>query len=1025
MVLLNIQTGFTFLSSTLQGANLATAMDEFEYSIIGLANVNNFFDALEVHHALVKKNKSMVLGMTLRTANPSGEICDGVVYATNEKGVTSLKQLTRFVSKPTIFIAQSELHNWTPQGIAFVEPSLHGYIASLKSTDPKTTVTHYFETLKAQYDSVYLGLNKATNEEDKQWNQWLRDWAHRHQIQVLAFPRIRAISPSDIELIDVLTAIKNGSNTQVSTHLSECLMQVSSVDFLPEEWKLTERLAKQWIWRPLKSGKRPMPYKVTQEGIDLPTYLRALSLKGLERRLRTNTLPKVYLDRLDHELSVITKLGYSDYFLVVYDYVRFAKTNQIIVGPGRGSGAASLVCYTLGITDVDPLKYGLLFERFLNPERITMPDIDVDFQDDRRQEVITYLKDKYGQDHFAHVVAFTRFQAKSALRDVGKALAIPLAEIDRIAKMVPSTMSLKEFHQSDVGFRAAMEVSLPYQKWFHYASSIEDLPRQTTLHAAGVVVSLDPISSCTPIYAHEPTVQTTQYDMTYIEEDGLLKMDILGLKNLSIIDYTIKSIRLSTGSDFSLSDIPLNDKRVYELIRSGRTSGIFQLESGGIINEAIKVVKPENFEDVVSILALFRPGPKEFIPTYARRKHGVESFTIQPHVLEPILKPTYGIIVYQEQIMQIVQVMAGFSLGKADVVRRAISKKKESELITIRSEFLQGSLQKGHSEQDANAVFDLIMRFADYGFARAHAVAYAIVSVQMAYLKTYYPAPFYASVLNTFALGANDAKLVDYLREIKRIGIHINRPSVIHSQSVFTVTKEGALQYALTAINGVGTALVDAIILNRQQGVFLNFFDFVARIPAKLRQTKSITALIDAGALDEFGLARATLLANVTSATTYALIRDQSSHGLLTQPLDPPRLIEATANQEQTLDREFAVLGTYLSGFPLELRRPELSAQGYKTIEEIKGLRQGSVKLVVYIKANRIIKTKKGDPMSLLDIIDETDLMTIPIFPALFTSVQPHLKSGSFVIIEGKMEERDGEATLLAFRLFPESRTTK
>lgn len=1025
MILLNVQTGFTFLSSTILGNTLSQALSERGQTLVGIANVNTMFDALEVHHALVKKGIGMILGMTLKIRYDSETLVDGVIYSTNDQGVISLKKLTQIISKPAGEITLSQLLKLDSSGLVFIEPSLHGYIATQKVAQNSDLIYAHFLALKKHFKSVYIGLNKAMSEGEQKWHTQLRLFVKEHEMEILAFPRIRALKSDDVALIDVMNTIKTGTNETLLSSVAEVLETIQPTDFLPSEWELTEKLASQWVWKPLKSGKRPMPYKVQQEGVDLSSFLKALAQRGLERRLKTTKIPRSYLERLEHELSVIDKLGYADYFLVVYDYVKFAKTNQIIVGPGRGSGAASLVCYTLGITDVDPLKYGLLFERFLNPERVTMPDIDVDFQDDRRQEVIAYLKDKYGSDHFAHVVAFTRFQAKSALRDVGKALSIPLAEVDRITKMVPSTLSLRDFHQQDVGFRAALETNLLYQKWYQYASSIEELPRQTTLHAAGVVVSLDPISSCTPVYAHETNVQTTQYDMSYIEEDGLLKMDILGLKNLSIIDATLKSIRQSTHKDFSLSDISLDDPKVYQLIRTGRTSGIFQLESGGIINEAIKVVKPENFEDIVSILALFRPGPKDFIPTYARRKHGQESYSIQPKVLEPILKPTYGIIVYQEQIMQIVQVMAGFSLGKADVVRRAISKKKEAELLIIRNEFIKGALERGHQEAEATSVYDMILRFADYGFARAHAVAYAVVSVQMAYLKTYYPVHFYASVLNTFALGANDSKLVDYIREIKRLGIVINKPSINHSHANFIVTEDGHLQYALTAINGVGTALVESIGIARMKSPFTSFFDVITRIPSKLRQTKSLSALIDAGAFDDFNMSRSTCLANLSSAINYAQLIEQSQNGLLPIRLDPPRLIKAPDDQSLQLEREYAVLGTYLSGFPLESRRTQLSKEGYLTLQEILAKQSGTFKSVVYIKAVKMIKTKKGDAMALVEVIDETELTTVPIFPTLFQSVLPQLKVATFVIMEGKIEWRDGVISLVVFRLAQESRNVE
>ena len=1012
MVLLNIQTGYSFLSSSLLSGDLIGYHRESPQHTYGIANVNVIFDALEVHHRLNAEHVDLVLGMTFRHLTEEGNEGDFNLIARSDRGVQCIKELTESISggrqkaRPKLTQLPIDDH------LLYIYPSLYGYISSTFSMDNRDAIRGQLHHLNTTYPNFYLGINFPSNDDHHRWNTLFRELAQDLGITTLAFPRIRTMTVNDNHILDVLTAIQQGCKVSELSSLHTANESIRDLDyryFTHEEWKVTDVIGQLYPWHPIRQQKLPMPFQVPLADIENDTYLRALASKGLQRRLKTPNPPSTYVERLTHELDIIIKLGYADYFLVVYDYVKFAKNQGILVGPGRGSGAASLVCYTLGITDVDPLQYGLLFERFLNPERISMPDIDVDFQDDRRQEVINYLRERYTNRHFAHVVAFTRFQAKSALRDVGKALGIPLTEVDRIAKSVTATGTLSETYESNVGFRAIIDSTPLYRDVYETAQRIELLPRQTTLHAAGVVISKLPLSSCTPVYEHEPQVYSTQYDMTYIEEEGLLKMDILGLKNLTIIQTTLASINATRSTPLTLQDLSLNDERVYELIRSGRTSGIFQLESGGIINEAIKVVLPENFEDIVSILALFRPGPKDYIPVYAARKHGKETYQIFPRELTPILAPTMGIIVYQEQIMQIVQVMAGFSVGKADIIRRAISKKKESEMLRIKQEFFDGARHRGHTEAVIQDVFDMILKFADYGFARAHAVAYAVVSVQMAYLKCYYPTHFYAAVLNSFALGANDSKLNDYITEIRRLGLKVKRPSIQTSARSFLVNDDQTIEFALLAINGIGSAFVEALIQERQRAPFVDYMDLIARLPLKLRQEKAITALIDAGALDDFQLNRATLRANLATAMTFAQIvaqtGGQTQHTLT--PVDRPRLKHIQPNPIDDLEREYKVLGMFLSGFPLAIRRQELYQQGYVMLQDLGQMIGQYVKIIVYVNELKVIRTKKGEAMALAVVVDELDQLTLPIFPKVYSQFTMQLKRGSFVTMEGRVETRD------------------
>ena len=502
-------------------------------------------------------------------------------------------------------------------------------------------------------------------------------------------------------------------------------------------------------------------------------YLRALCHKGLVKRL-SGQVKNEYVERLNYELDVIIKMGFADYFLVVYDYVLFAKKEKMLVGPGRGSAAGSLVSYVLGITDIDPLKYGLMFERFLNIERISMPDIDVDFPDNRRNEVIEHIHKKYGDEHVGHVIAYQTFGARMSLRDSAKAMGAALSAVDALMKKFPSFdqfSTLQEFYDKYSVIKNAIDEDPLYQRVFKIALRIEGLPRQTSLHAAGVVISNEPLKEVVPIHHVDDKTLATQYDMNYIEQCGLLKMDILGLRNLTIISDCLNDIKNYLNIELDISNISLNEEKVFDLINQGRTMGIFQLESQGML-KAIKTVNATSFEDIVAIIALYRPGPMQFIELYARRKQGKEEVTYLHPVLEPILKYTYGIIIYQEQIMQILTSMAGFSLGKADVIRRAISKKEESTMMSLKNEFIQGCSEKGINFKTATEVFSLIERFADYGFNRAHSVSYGMISYQMAYLKAFYPCIFYANILNSLigiSYIGGSSKFMHYLLEAKHI----------------------------------------------------------------------------------------------------------------------------------------------------------------------------------------------------------------------------------------------------------------
>ncbi|MBX6396067.1 MAG: DNA polymerase III subunit alpha, partial [Alicyclobacillaceae bacterium] len=607
----------------------------------------------------------------------------------------------------------------------------------------------------------------------------------------------------------------------------------------------------------LSLGGVHLPSFDVPAGWDADRFLRHLCEEGMRWRFGERSRPE-YRERLEKELDIIARMGFSSYFLIVWDFMRFSRERGIATGPGRGSAAGSLVAYVLGITDVDPVRHGLLFERFLNPERISMPDIDIDFEYERRFEVIDYVGRRYGRDRVAQIITFGTLAARAAIRDAGRVMGLPHALVDRVAKLVPGTIGitlaqalteqpiLARMRDEDQRVRTLLDVAM----------GLEGLPRHTSIHAAGVVIAPSALTDYVPVQKTAEGGIVTQYDMAALEAVGLLKMDFLGLKTLSIIERTRDLAARRTGKPVKV-DEEFRDPDTYALLGRGDTDGCFQLESAGV-KHVLRELQPNQFEDIVAVISLYRPGPMEHIQEYIGAKHGRVPVRYPHPDLEPILRDTYGIIVYQEQIMQIASRLAGFTLGQADVLRRAVGKKKRDVLQEQRAAFVAGCVAQGYEESLAHEVYDLIVRFADYGFNRSHAVAYAVLSWRTAFLKAHYPAEFLASLL-TAAMSSTD-KVAQYVEDACRRGIDVLPPSVHESEGDFTVTANGDIRFALGAVKHVGQAAVQAIIEARNKGPFHSLEDFLARVDHRACHRRAVEALIRAGAFDEWGWSRRSLL---------------------------------------------------------------------------------------------------------------------------------------------------------------------
>ena len=730
-----------------------------------------------------------------------------------------------------------------------------------------------------------------------------------------------------------------------------------------------------------------LPIYSCPNNLDSYTYLKQLVIKGL-KEIFGEKVNKIYLDRLKYELDIINKMGFCNYFLVVWDYVKYAKENGILVGPGRGSAAGSLVSYCLNITTIDPIKYDLLFERFLNPERISMPDIDIDFEYTRREEVLNYCINKYGDKKVAPIITFGTLGSKQVIRDVGKALSIDSKSIDSFAKALDSRLSLYENYPKIKNF---IKENIELKKLYKIALKLEGLKRHTSIHAAGVVMSKENLDEIIPLVYHD-NLYITGYSMEYLEDLGLLKMDFLALKNLTLINNVLKEINIK------FDDIPLNDEKAIKIFTDVDTIGIFQFESGGMIN-FLKKFKISSFDDIVAAIALFRPGPMQNIDTYIKRKNGLEKYEIiKP--LEPILKSTYGIIIYQEQIMQIAHILANYSLAEADLLRKAMSKKKEDILLKEKDKFINQTIQNGYTKEVATDIYNLILKFASYGFNKAHSVSYALVSYKMAYLKAHYY-PIFMKHLLSMVIGS-EIKTREYINMCKD-KIEVLKPD-INISDIDYIIKDNKLIYPLTNIKNVGLIAAKAIVEERKKGKFKDVFDFFARCYGKSINNKIIESLNKAGCFLEF-CNQKTIDNNIDILINYSELG-----GLLEDSLKPELVNYQEYSKQELLSREIEVFGTYLSSHPVTNLKHKIKAIN---LQDIVNYYDKNIIALIYIERIKKVKTKSNKEMIFITGSDETNICEFILFPREFCDII----IGSIYIVEGKVEKRFDKYQIIINRI--------
>ncbi|MGO4543269.1 DNA polymerase III subunit alpha [Paenibacillus sp. 2TAB23] len=1046
---LHVHSEYSLLDGAARIRDLTARAAELGMKALALTDHGVMYGAIPFYKACRANGIKPIIGCELymttgsrfekgaRKDNPTYHL---IVLAKNETGYRNLMKLCSighlegFHYKPRVDFVVLRSHS---EGLICLSSCLGSEISQHllhdRLKDAQTSALRYKEIFG---DDFYLELQDHGLLDQKKVNAAMIKLAGATGIKLAATNDVHYLQAEDAEMQDVLICIGTGKTTEDEGRLrmlSDQMYLKSTEEMallyrhVPEAIANTSEIADKCELE-LTLGRAALPvFRPVPAGMSSSDYLIALCQDGLAARYAG--LPE-WVDeaefretaeqRLEYELSVIDKMGFSDYFLIVWDFIRFAHERGIRTGPGRGSSAGSLVAYTLRITDVDPLKYKLLFERFLNPERISMPDIDIDFNDERRDEVIAYVAAKYGDEHVAQIITFGTMAAKAAVRDVGRAMNVPFQEVDRAAKLIPNQLgiTLDEALRLSSELREASERQPRTASMLKMAVKVEGMPRHASTHAAGVVISQEPLTNYTPIQTGSEQIPLTQYSMENLEAIGLLKMDFLGLRTLSILERALKAVKEQHGKVIDFHTISDNDPATYAMLSRGDTTGIFQLESAGV-RRVLKEMKPTDFEDIVSVLALYRPGPMEFIPKYIQGKHGLITVEYPHPSLEPILSDTYGIIVYQEQIMQIASLMAGFSLGEADLLRRAVSKKKREVLDEERAHFVKGSLAQGYSEAEANLVYDMIVRFADYGFPRAHAAAYGVLAFQTAWLKANYPIPFMASMLASVT--GNQRKTAEYVDECRRMGIEVLPPDVNESNVSFAPT-DRAVRFGLAAIKNVGTQAIEALMKERGERPYESLLDLCQRVDLRVVNKRVLESLIQAGALDTLPGHRAQLLAaleeTVETAVKWRKEREELQIEMFgldeiqNWDVELPDIRPYTTGQKLDFERE--LLGLYLSGHPLDAAEQQLSSLGLDRLLELSDVKDGTIAIVgVMVVSIKPFTNKKGLSMGFIELEDRIMRVEAVVFPTIWKRIGSKLAKGGLAIVQATVQQQDDDYKLL------------
>lgn len=1021
---LQIRTGYSMMDSTITIDKLVKKANELQFDALSLTDEHVLHGVIPFYQACKSQGIKPIIGMTLQLEKGC---C--VVLAKNNNGYQQLIKISTDIQQRELSILTTEDLDGLTKDLICIFPADNPGLKSIllsETHDKVAAYLHEWQCLFTQGD-FYLGIQDHGLEHERKTHNALKAFHEKHPIPVVAMNDVRYLEEQDVMAYDCLLAMKKGKqwgfqitdNSIKRHHLRTSLEMEALFDFWPEVVQETAYI-KNKCEVTIDFDQRMLPSFPVPGDMDAHKYLEKRCWQQLEVKYREVT--QVVAKRLTYELGVIKSMDFSDYFLIVADFIAYAKENKIIVGPGRGSSAGSIVAYLLGITAVDPIQYDLLFERFLNPERQTMPDIDVDFSDVRRDEVIQYVQNKYGMEHVAQIVTFGTFAARSLIRELIKTLGIDQQDANFILREIPvqAKQSIVELVQASTDLQQYIKQSDALKTLFTIATKLEGIPRHLSTHAAGIVISKEKLIEHVPLTLGANDTHLTQYPMNDLEAIGLLKIDLLGLRNLTLLERVIQSITYTTRKTIDLHQIPENDANTYKLMQKGRTNGVFQLESQGM-KQVLTNLKPTSFEDVVAVNALYRPGPMDYIPVYINRKHKREK-VVYPHPdLAPILEKTFGVLVYQEQIMQIAHQIAGFSLGNADILRRAVSKKQTALMDEQKEAFIHGCIENGYDQPVAEELFSWIVKFSAYGFPRSHAVAYSRISYQLAYLKANYPADFFAELLSSVV--NQQEKVYLYIKELKDLHHQVLPPSINHSFGKYTVENNG-VRMGLLAIKGIGGQVINEIKRARKDGPFKNLFDFCLRISNKIINRKVIENLIIAGAFDPLYTNRASLLASLDQAIEQGeLFREFSDQADLFQEKIALE-INYEAIEDFSIVRKLAdekeLLGVYVSSHPLKEYRDKLRMNGFISLNNAQNLiGKKHIKSAAIVQSLKMIRTKRGDAMAFLTLSDETDDMEAVVFPDLYRNVHRWLEEEMLVQFTGDISKRNNNVQWVLTGLAP------
>jgi len=1041
---LHVDSHYSLLDGLIKIPDLLSKCEELGMDSIALTDHGTMYGVIEFYKKAKQKGIKPIIGsefyLATRTMRDREAKMDDrqfhlVLLAKNREGYENLIKLTTkawlegFYYKPRI---DKELLKKHSKGLIALTACLKGEIPQSiiagKSERTEKLIKEYQEIFGK--DNFYLEIQHHPKiEYQSKVNEALIKISKKFKIPLVATHDVHYLNPDDAEAQDVLMAVQTGSKTDDAERLT-----MKNEDFslrppekmaewfkdVPEAITNTKKIVEQCNLE-IELEKIQLPYFEVPNGKTDKEYLKDICHQALAKRFKNIT--KDILNRLEYELSIITQTGFSSYFLIVADFVNWAKNTGIVVGPGRGSAAGSLVSYLLNITDLDPLKYDLLFERFLNPERISMPDIDLDFADTRRDEVIDYIRNKYGENHVAQIITFGTMAARAAIRDVGRALNYPYSFCDQLAKMVPFGLSLQRAINESSELNHIYKTDDGARKIIDMALKLEGVVRHASTHACGVVITREPLDAAVPRQhpAGEDKIIVTQYEMHSIEDLGLLKIDLLGLKNLTIIENTLKIIANTQNKKINIGELPLDNEKTYQLLQAGKTTGVFQLESGGM-KKNLKELKPNNFEDVIAMVALYRPGPMEFIPEFIARKHGLKEITYLHPKLEPILRNTYGICVYQEQLMEIAKELGGFTLSEADTLRKAVGKKIKKLLDEQKDKMIEGMIKNKIPADIAQKIWQWAEPFASYGFNRSHAACYALIGYQTAYLKANFPVEFLSALMTS---DEDDIERIAFLiGEAQEMGIEILPPDINESLANFTVVGDEQIRFGLKAIKNVGSNVVETIVQERKtNGAYKSIADLIERVQSKDLNKKSLESLAKSGAFDVLGernqflLNMETLLAfgkeiqktkSNGQTSLFGLNSNLEAHATL-KLADVP---EATRKEKMSWEKE--LLGLYVSDHPVKehlefLKNNTISANKISPKMANSSVRVGGV----ITKIQKVITKASGKPMLFITLEDGSGKIEIIVFPKQLEKNPAIWQEDKVVLISGKVSNRNDELKII------------